>query len=434
MTHPSSREDPDIGFPRADRAGQACIACAAAKARCENRKPCRRCQRRKITCEVPRHTANRAQEHLSVTRGPQSRSPDPMISTSNHVQTTLQQSTKSASRTLPQRDHPDNHAPCTSVKHPSSTVSPETGHFHSDTYDSQTASQSGADSEMRDPAAMEGLLAQMDIYDMHSQPMADDQLLLDNIMNEMLFMPSTVYFNNQELDINFLDFVFQEEQFETLPAHSIQTSDMAGRPSGFARNIRDGHAAFTRSPWLYTPGQRDCILQDSEDLTLDEDSITSALTPKSTGLTPNVPDGGFPSFSSGMRDRMYYLVATMNRYSSRIPDFPSLDVINQIVEAFSVRQTSQVDNCIHVPTIGESDVIPELALAVIIAGSAITPVPAIWRLGLVLQDVVRIKLGELVRVSIRQLWLSEHQLIFRSGIEKTLQRVDFSLCKHGCFV
>ncbi|KAE9363819.1 hypothetical protein N431DRAFT_489671 [Stipitochalara longipes BDJ] len=408
MIHPSSCDDAGlgdvgIGFPRADRASQACIACAAAKARCEDHKPCCRCQRKKITCEVPRHTANRARGPPSSSKKSQSCSSSPKIPASNYIHTTLQQSTNGISRLRPQREHAVNPVPRASVEHPSSVISPDANYYNSDICDSQAASQSGADSEMRGPTLMEGMLAQMDIYDMHSQPMAGDQLLLDNIMNEILFMPSTADFNNQELDVNFLDFVFREEQFEMFPALSTETSNeattvkvkAAGRPSGNTRDIHAGYAAFTRSPWLYTPAQRDCVLRDGGDLTLDEDSITSALTPKSTGLTPIAPSCGFPTITSAMRDKMYYLVSTMNRYTSRIPDFPSLDVINQVVEAFFVRQTYQVDNWIHVPTIGQSDIILELVLALVVAGSTVTSVPAIWRMGLVLQDVVRIKLGEL---------------------------------------
>jgi hypothetical protein len=282
----------------------------------------------------------------------------------------------------------------------------EATQFRSDISDSHTVSQSVAtDYQVPQPAPIEGVLAQIDIYDVHSQSMSSDQLLLDNIMNEILFMPNTVDFNNQDLDINFLDFVFQEEQLETFPTPSIETTAEApiiklpGRPSGYTRNVRAGYAAFTRSTWLFKPEQRDYVLRDGEDLKLDEESINSTLTPKSTGLTPNVPSCGMPTITPVMRDRMYYLVSTMNRYTSRIPDFPSIDVINQIVEAFFVRQSYQVDNWIHVPSMGESDAIPELALALVIAGSTVTSVPAIWKMGLVLQDVVRVKLGELVRFS-----------------------------------
>jgi len=413
MTHRSACGDAGsghvgagFGFTRADRAGQACIACAAAKARCEDQKPCRRCYAKKITCEVPRHTANRARgQQQSSTRRSQGSSPDPKSPSHNPGRTALQQFASSTSRPQPQKQHPVNHVPRALLDSQSSGMRTEATQFRSDISDSQTASQNVAtDYQVSQPASIEGMLAQIDIYDVHSQPMSSGQLLLDNIMNEILFMPNTTDFNNQDLDINFLDFVFQEEQLDTFPAPSIETTaapiiKLPARPSGYTRNIRAGHAAFTRSTWLFKPEQRDCVLRDGEDLTLDEDSIYSALTPKSTGLTPNVPSCGMPTIAPAMRDRMYYLVSTMNRYTSRIPDFPSIDVINQIVEAFFVRQSYQVDNWIHVPSMGESDVIPELALALVIAGSTVTSVPAIWKMGLVLQDVVRVKLGELVRFS-----------------------------------
>jgi Zinc finger, C2H2 type len=396
-----------VDIPRADRAGQACIACAAAKARCEDQKPCRRCCVKNITCEVPSQTAYRARQKFPGSRRSQSCSSGPESPSGNHNLTASQQSTNSTSRPDSPQENQSNHVPHATVAQQPSALGPDTNLYQPNSPVSQPTNQIDAtDREVPCPASMESMIAQMDIYDMHAGPMAGDQLILDNIMNEILFMPSTADFNNQNLEINFLDFAFQEEQLVTFPGQSIKTSNepmivkVTNRTPVYARDVRAGYAAFTRSPWLYTPAQRDCVLRDGEDLTLDEDSITSALTPRSTGLTPNIPSCGFPTIVPVMRDRMYYLVSTMNRYTSRVPDFPSLDVINHVVEAFFVRHTYQVDNWIHIPSIAHPDVIPELGLALVIAGSTLTSVPAIWKMGLVLQDVVRVKLGELVRLLI----------------------------------
>ena len=248
------------------------------------------------------------------------------------------------------------------------------------------------------------MLAQLEVYDVDSMPIDGGQLDLSIIMDDITFMPNVASFNNQNLDINFYDFIFEDEQLHTLPLpYTTSNTDEAtmheeaGQTSHLARNIRAGYAAFTRSPWLWTPAPRDFVLSDGESLTLDEGSVSSALTPRSSSSVPNVPSCGFPTISSAMRDRMYYLVSTMTIYTSRIPDFPSLEVINHVVEYFFVRQTYQVDNWIHVPSMSLSNFIPELGLALVIAGSTVISVPAIWKMGLVLQDVLRVKIGELVR-------------------------------------
>ncbi|KFZ03966.1 hypothetical protein V502_10519 [Pseudogymnoascus sp. VKM F-4520 (FW-2644)] len=286
--------------------------------------------------------------------------------------------------------------------------------------------------EVIPPASVEPVLSQLEVYDSHSVPMDMSQHVFDNIMNEILFMPNAADFNNQILDFNLYDFTFQDEELDAFAGPSIESSnnegtliEITGRAPRSARDVRAGYAAFTRSPWLWTPAQRDCILRDKDNLTLDEGSIFSALTPPS-GPTCIVPSCGFPTIKSGMRDKMYHLVSTMNNYTNRIPDFPSLDVLNHVVEAFFVRQTYQIDNWIHVPSMSLLDVIPELGLALVVAGSTVISVPAVWKMGLVLHDVVRVKLGELWdrensatrRVQPLQAWI----LVLDAGLWSGFQR------------
>lgn len=278
---------------------------------------------------------------------------------------------------------------------------------------------------------------QVETYDMHSMSIDENQLVFDNIMNEVQFMPYIVDFNNQNLDTELLNFSFQETELDIFSAPPIiennNTESVGDETSGqsprLTRDIRAGYAAFKRSPWLWTPRQLDHALQDGENLTLDEDSMSSALTPNCSGLTANIPSCGFPTIKSADRDKMFYLVATMDKYTNRIPNFPSLDIINHIVEAFFVRQTYQVDNWIHIPSVLEF--IPELGLAMVVAGSAVIAVPAIWKMGLVLHDVARIKLGELVRTFIcdyRTILTKEY-----SGNGRIVLHVAYSHCRRGCF-
>ena len=152
-----------------------------------------------------------------------------------------------------------------------------------------------------------------------------------------------------------------------------------------------------RSPWLWTPAQKDGIFRDQENLALDENTNISALSPMSSASMANIPTCGFPVLNARERDKMFYMVSTVETYSSHIPGFPSLEYLNHIVEAFFVRHSYQVDNWIHIPSLSLSDIIPEYLIALVVAGSTVISVPAIWKMGLALQDVVRNKIGELVR-------------------------------------
>ncbi|KFY28340.1 hypothetical protein V491_00522 [Pseudogymnoascus sp. VKM F-3775] len=255
------------------------------------------------------------------------------------------------------------------------------------------------DHELAPPAWVETAANQVENYNTHSMSVDDNQLVFDSIMDEI--MPYIADFNNQNLDTDLLNFTFQDtqlDQFLAPPIGNVNNDPVSDETSGqsprLARDVRAGYAAFKRSPWLWTPQQLDRTLQDGENLTLDEGSI-SALTPNSPGLTPDIPNCGFPTISPGTRDKMFYLVATMDKYTNRVIDFPSVNVINHVVEAFFIRHNYQVDNWIHIPSVSLFEFIPELGLAMVVAGSAVIAVPAIWKMGLVLQDVIRVKLGEL---------------------------------------
>ena len=413
-----------LAIQRTDRAGQACVPCATAKAPCEDQKPCGRCQTKNITCDVARPSlgAQRQPANVDGGRGSQSGSEAPNSNTTPlqrpenalSQQRQQQQQQRQTQQQDEIEDELQNQHPRHPVENPAlseqqlGVLNSDADH-HSPSYANQLANDNAAtDHEVARSAFEHPLMDPLEIYDVYSMPLDDNQLIFDNIMNEILFRPNAANFNNQNLDVNFYDFNFQEYQLDPCLTSSmdnnnhdsneaavVEMPDRAPRPT---RDVRAGYAAFTRSPWLWTPAHHDCALRDEENLTLDEGSISSALTPRSLALTPNVPSCGFPTFRPEVRDKMYYLVSTMNKYTTRIPGFPSLDMLNHVVEAFFVRQTYQVDNWIHVPSIELSNILPELGLAFVIAGTTVISVPAIWKMGLVLQDVVRIKLGELVRV------------------------------------
>jgi hypothetical protein len=432
MTH--SRNDAGAvpghkGIHRTDRAGQACVGCAAAKARCENQKPCRRCQLKNITCEVTNQNASDSRRQLSTFKGSETSS----RSTASPGQNTMLQQQN------PQQQQQEQDVGGTTVTDPEPAIFVEEHHSIQEVERSADPSNATENGVVHSGLISEApMLAQLEIYDMHSMPMNDNQLAFDNIMNELLFMPIAADFNNQNLDINFHDFSFQDDPMEVFPmpnrvVNNGETAvvDVVGPTPRTSRDVRAGYAAFTRSPWLWTPTALDCALRDGENLTLDDGSVTSTLTPRSSGMIPNVPSCGFPTIRPALRDKMHHLLSTMTKYASRIPDFPSIDVINHIVEAFFVRQTYQIDNWIHVPSIALSDTIPELALALVIAGSTVIAVPAVWKMGLVLQDVARMKLGELVRILSVDCGTMPSDPC--SGSEKIVLRANCSLFKHGCF-
>jgi DNA-directed RNA polymerase subunit RPC12/RpoP len=361
---------------RIDRANRACSACAAAKVRCEDRKPCRRCWTKNISCDIATQTGQKksisaTNENLIDLSTSQLLTP-PSTAVAQYIKTT---------------DQPD----LKSIFSDQASV-----------YATEVQVQNTDDDEIISSSSIDTTMPSISNYDMGILQPEVVQVVFDNIMNEMLFFPNVAGFNTQSLEDNHLDFRFPDGLSEINSPLPMPMNEAGGAENGCQskRDINAGYAAFKRSPWHYTPTAKDGILRDQENLTLNEGIICldHSQILRSSRLTPDIPSCGFPTITAGQRDKMFHLLASMNKPLESVPGFPSLSILNHVMEAFFIEQNYQVGSWIHVPTISspKNAIIPELLTAFVIAGSTLIPVPEIHKMGLVLQDVVRLKIAELV--------------------------------------
>ncbi|TGO69081.1 hypothetical protein BELL_0791g00010 [Botrytis elliptica] len=284
---------------RTERAGKACIACATAKAKCEEQKPCLRCRTKNLVCEVSQQSYKKRCVS-GVAKEPRDSNPE---------QDSLL---------------------LDSVIQPSSILDPIL-HSNDGTDDYTTTSSypdysaENAEAILQSSFSLSALNSDKESMEFN---LVQDQLPFDNLSNEMLFFPSTI-FNNQISDFSFEDFNFQEENFEFTPMVSKRLTVDESTVSGPSRKVNDsrrdvarGHAAFARSPWLWTPASTDHILRDRDNLAVDEDNISLNLSPNGARPYEHL------SITSSLRDKMFHLVSTTNKYASGIPSFPSLDLLN----------------------------------------------------------------------------------------------------------
>ncbi len=395
-----SNRDPDRPLiKRTDRAAEACLACAASKAKCEDQKPCRRCRTKNIVCE----TANSS-------FGPQLQAPN---STSTLASMEYHSMSPAQTTRTPSLDHSssaysrsgtsiDGNPPTYSTGDPTFATSGQGFGARTPTQPSSFQHATFAVPEIPSPA----------LYSSGGMSLNTNEMSF-NDMNEMLFLPNVSEFN-QDLDFGFWDFNFEGVQLASneVGADVIMTNHSTpSNPASstkLSRDIARGYAAFKRSPWLWTPAQKDHQL-DQDDLALEEVSISSGLTPSSAISGPVDASNITPRLDAGLRDRMFALIVThtLNKLrGSAAPTFPSLDILNHILHIFFVRQSYQADNWIHAPTFVPEKCQPHKLLAIISAGSMFISVPAVWKMGLALQEVVRLSVGELVSTMKRYVGLN----------------------------
>lgn len=217
-----------------------------------------------------------------------------------------------------------------------------------------------------------------------------------------------VYFNpmhNLFQDVDFtmswdlnLD-TFSIPQFE-LQDPSPRSSNNTATPqprSSHRVSFRDpsrGHAAFKRSPWLWEPKQEDYVHREKEGLHVDEDSITQS---PGFGRLMDRPPRKL-RLNSQHRDAIFSVVLAQNKDPNKIPAFPTVDLLNYLLQAHFVHDDYQLDSWIHAPSFDPDGTMPEVLAAIIASGAAYISVPAIWQFGLAMHEVVRVGMSNAVSV------------------------------------
>lgn len=228
-----------------------------------------------------------------------------------------------------------------------------------------------------------------------------DASLIDPVLDD------TAYFNPMPSFLPDIDFsiswdtdldAFSIPQFglqepSPNPSSTTNTSTATRKPSPRKATTRDpfhGHCAFKRSPWLWEPEKGDYVQQQKEALRIDEQSISQ--TPAFWKLSPSCR----LEMSTHQRDQIFSIVLAQNKDFSRVPSFPSLDLLNYLLQAHFVQDEHQFDSWIHVASFDPEDTIPELLASLISSGAGYISVPAIWQFGLAVHEVVRLGIKDLV--------------------------------------
>jgi hypothetical protein len=377
---------------RGDRVAAACLACVNAKAKCQDEKPCTRCRRRGITCETSSgSTQNDVGFSVSKASSTQSSSQNQQAS-SNLCENGGPQSVTGIvngrnDEILPPMYNSNSVPNGTVLDHSLASQNETTSNIQYEAQASNSAYYSG-------PHVSSNLTTSFLEYSDISCLPADTQF-----SPGLGLVPRDSYFS-QDIDFGLWDFDLDSVEL------GYRSVDDAGsgrtdsqRPPNLSQSANKDaskrYAAFERSPWLWKPTQNDQALNDQHNLHVDEDSIPSVLTPASPATNGDM----FTSCSIDykQRDQMVSLLFTLRKTPNKSPSLPSLALLNSIIQVYFVQESFRVDHLIHAGTFTPSAALPQLLLSIVSAGSTLISTPAIWKMGLALQEVVRHTLGDYVR-------------------------------------
>ncbi|KAF6843178.1 C6 transcription factor [Colletotrichum musicola] len=330
---------------RSDRAAEACLNCAASKSKCEDVKPCSRCRAKNLPCEVP---SKRSHPHRSSID--------------------------------------DRSTPSESSMHQGMDMN---GGLDPDsTYNSSRMTLMPPNTDMGGH--------ELDAPSFMAQGFVANPVM-DMVMDDIIFNPVQNYF--QDMDFSSWDLNFDAITIPQVDVNPSPESTTTSRSKSATRNASRAHAAFKRSPWLWEPGPKDFALhhastQDKERLILDTNNL--ANSPAFDKLI-NTPGTKLKMTPSARDSVLALVVASMVQKGGRMrtPSFPSLDLLNYLVQAHFIHDEHQSDSWIHLATFDAAAAMPELLSGILSSGATYISIPAVWQFGYSLHEVLRLALADL---------------------------------------
>lgn len=224
--------------------------------------------------------------------------------------------------------------------------------------------------------------------------------LIDHVSDDMAYLnPMNNFLQDMDFSMSWdMDFdAFSIPQFELQepsprPSNASSTSTTTRSCRNAIRDPSHGHSAFKRSPWLWEPKKEDYVQQQKEALRIDEQSFSQAPAFEELMERPSHK----LKMSGHQRDRIFSIVLAQNKDPLKVPSFPSLDVLNYLLQAHFVQDEHHYDSWVHSASFEPEDTLPELLAAVISSGACFISIPAIWQFGFAMHEVVRVGINDLV--------------------------------------
>ncbi|KAK0734128.1 hypothetical protein B0T26DRAFT_760975 [Lasiosphaeria miniovina] len=380
--------------PGAGRVAHACQACAKARVKCEELKPCTRCRNRGLSCEyASSEDAALHLLHLSANaRGvdyPQESSPEsPYYPHSSVVANSQRQQQQAAQDQIrpayppPVNTQTVDHSPVftgnPSLKEETQLPTPET--MVTDGFQPPYPGSA--------------------VDDMAKAPFGD--FLRDVLYDQSLDHPTRLAEAQGLAVLDFCDDTsldLREFDFGLLHHWNVDGSpsvpDLRSGPDNFvdmtamrSRLVK----MWTESPWRWTPAKTDNGYNEQSNLPLpSKDAHTTAQMQADGRLADRVIEDRL--HTSG-RDKILAIVlgtcrndAMMARVAS---SFPSVDIMDSWINIFLASHLCSVSSWIHYGSFSLNTQWPEWLAIAASAGAVLAPVPTLRRFGFALQEAVRL--------------------------------------------
>ncbi|CAN9177469.1 unnamed protein product [Alternaria alternata] len=336
-THTKNAKDGLVGPNRvAERATKACNSCVISKVKCDNGRPCKRCQKKGLSC---------------VTK---------FSDSSSFTQST------------------------TSEQPPQVFATPADDQVNPNGFDDDIQLNGVYLNEASDEAQALLDLYNTTSYAQHTIPAFFEQIMVpapDFMGVDYMqappdltaWMPETDWLG--QVDIFGNDFTPTVSQMLEVPVSQVTALPAATPPANTdvslekidSDSARRRHAVFKQSAWFWIPERNQHAFSEHENIALDERNVDLASSPHMPYASNVViPD----QLSSAARDRIFQLVSKTAQSQITIPSFPSAECVDKLIKVGIAKRT-ETDAWIHPYTFESETARPEYLTALVAAGCAL---------------------------------------------------------------
>ncbi|KAK6443024.1 hypothetical protein LTR95_000738 [Oleoguttula sp. CCFEE 5521] len=382
--HRAAHAKVNQGEPMRKRIEKACEACIRAKTKCDDDRPCKRCKKRKVECIDTEE--RRPSEGMPMMPNVTSVVPPADSSSIRRESTGIV-------------DAPHQIRPSQSLQQPAYAA--PTPYNYQDVLMQPPMQQIPGTETMPGPLGPPTDMSSM-IFD-YGYPDFFEQIMMPGGpgMNDPALMPPDVMNFNADFDFGpaDFDFSFLSDGLARTPApppvKALHASEMVQEsvptPGSEAGSRSE---ALDKSPWSWNhwiPPQGVHAFSEHYELDVQQDRVDAA----DQMTSPSARQYHHVSLDYEARDRMMRVVTQCTIHRLSVPSFPSLQLLEDLIDLALLQDSYQIDSIIHAPTFDPKRTRTESLLAMVAKGAGCVALPPIWKVGLILQEVVRFAVGEI---------------------------------------
>ncbi|KFY88805.1 hypothetical protein V498_06665 [Pseudogymnoascus sp. VKM F-4517 (FW-2822)] len=391
---------------RPGRVSQACKACAAAKLKCNEEKPCRRCEAKGMTCEYNEPIVTGSWQQSSSSHDTRQQNMDNPLSEDTFVAHTTNEPNQSQEHDIMdytlgtnsgQGEPTSKHGEHVTEPAQSRTRDDMPMSLPMDTSLSSDALIDCDESEFADflrevmmPTTLEPPFNGQQAL---SQGTDAQSIALRDVLS--FGLESNLDFNDQ--DYTLMDFYQGKADHDTAYANeaidnsSFQYEMPTPQSNAPTKKTRDrltlGIEAFRKSLWCWTPVRTDTGSIEQENFTLHPSDMSSPSSYFAESMRVNID-----SLNAAGRDKIISMVLSTSSRSSFtkvMSSFPSVELLHNLIHCFLAFHIMQSDTWIHAPTLKIEGQNAELLGSIVSAGAALSTSLTIRKLGFAIHEAVR---------------------------------------------